>query len=51
MGTLKLDGGAKREVRYPADAEEVPKNKRYEWVLRVGGSGPYYLRLFHNPKA
>lgn len=48
-GTLDLGQGVTREVRYPADVDERPVGQPCEWVLRVGGSGPYYLRLFHKP--
>lgn len=49
-GTLVMDEGITREIRYPAD-EKVPKNKA-EWVIRtIGQDPPYYLRTYHeNPK-
>ena len=43
-GTIHFDNGDSRPVRYPADSE-CPQEE-VEWILSVGGSGPYYLRKF-----
>jgi single-stranded DNA-specific DHH superfamily exonuclease len=45
-GTLELDGGIVREIRFPADVE-APEGRLCEWVLRLGGPAPYWLRVFH----
>jgi single-stranded DNA-specific DHH superfamily exonuclease len=50
-GDLEFSDGSKREIRYPADAEDRPTGEEVEWVLKVGGSGPYYLRKFARTRA
>lgn len=45
-GTLRFDNGESREVRYPKDVDDTPTGEEVEWILQVGGSGPYYLRKF-----
>jgi single-stranded DNA-specific DHH superfamily exonuclease len=44
MATLKFANGENREARYPAD-EPLPEGM-VQWLLRVGKSGPYYLRRY-----
>jgi single-stranded DNA-specific DHH superfamily exonuclease len=47
--TLTFSNGDTREVRFPAELD-APVGKMCEWILKVaGGSGPYYLRQFHDP--
>lgn len=43
-GQLVLANGDTREACYPAD-EEIPEGPM-QWLLRIGKSGPYYLRRF-----
>lgn len=51
VGELQLAGSdEKREIRFPAEIENPPIGKKCEWIIRVGQSGPYYLRKFHKPK-
>lgn len=43
-GEIRFDNGDSRPIRFPADSE-CPQEE-VEWILSVGGSGPYYLRKF-----
>jgi single-stranded DNA-specific DHH superfamily exonuclease len=45
-GFITLDNGEKREVRFPEDVDDAPVGEEVEWILRMGGSGPYFLRRF-----
>lgn len=45
-GELRFENGDSREVRFPADVEDRPEGEEVEWIIKVGGSGPYYLRKF-----
>jgi single-stranded DNA-specific DHH superfamily exonuclease len=50
-GKLQFADGGEREIRYPGDVEDRPIGEDVEWVLKVGGSGPYYLRKFARTRA
>jgi hypothetical protein len=51
IGTLKLDDGTSRDVRFPGDTPAPPEDQPCEWLLRLGKPGAYWLRLFHAAKA
>ena len=41
-----FEDGSEREIRYPADDEKPPTDRKAEWILTIRGQGAYWLRQF-----
>jgi hypothetical protein len=50
VGTLDLGNGVVRDARFPSDLE-APVGRSCQWLLKLGKSGAYYLRTFHDAEA